>query len=167
MRPRPLAGVLVGVGLILAAFAIGKRPTFVWNASPSLPMGLYRVTRRSPQLGDTVLVRLPPGLVVLAARRGYLPVSAYLLKPVAAVSGDLVCRIGARIYTRGRLVSVRQRDGRGRPMPTWYGCRRLGTGELFLVAENADSFDSRYFGPVLHRAVAGLAVRIWVFATNP
>ena len=166
MRARPITGLLLGVVLVVASFAIGKRPTFIWNASPSLPMGLYRVTRRSPQLGDTVLVRLPPGFVVLAARRGYLPVSAYLLKPVAAMGGDLVCRLGARIYVRGRLISLRRRDGRGRLMPTWHGCRRLGTGELFLLAENADSFDSRYFGPVAEGAVAARAVRIRPFDTN-
>jgi len=166
MRARPLTGLLLGVGLILATFAVGERPILIWNASASLPIGLYRAARRLPRLGDTVLVRLPPGFVALAARRGYLPVSAYLLKPVAAVSGDLVCRLGTRIYVRGRLASLRRRDGRGRPMPSWYGCRRLRTGELFLVAENADSFDSRYFGPVLHRAVAGLAVRIWFFNTS-
>jgi conjugative transfer signal peptidase TraF len=166
MRARPLAGVLLGVGLISAPFAFGRRPTFVWNASASLPIGFYRITRGFPQLRDTVLVRLAPSFVVLAARRGYLPISAYLLKPVAAVSGDLVCRLGARIYVRGRLASLRHRDGRGRPMPTWHGCRRLRTGELFLVAENSDSFDSRYFGPVLHRAAAGRAVRIWFFDTR-
>jgi conjugative transfer signal peptidase TraF len=164
MRPRPLLGLLIGIGLLFAS--LGKRPMLIWNASASLTVGLYRVTRQSPQVGDTVLVRLSLRMAALAARRAYLPPSAYLLKPVAAAAGDLVCDLGARIYVHGRLAaSARRFDARGRAMPRWQGCRRLSLGELFLLAENPNSFDSRYFGPVSSSTVIARADLFWSLGT--
>ena len=69
----------------------------IWNGSPSVPVGLYLVTKASPRVGDLVVLRLPPVIAAFAARRGYLPTSAYLLKPIAAVAGDLVCRLGQQV----------------------------------------------------------------------
>jgi conjugative transfer signal peptidase TraF len=157
-----LLGVAVGIGLMLFCDNAGLHPLLVWNASPSQPVGLYRVEHRRARVGDRVLVRLPPRFVAFAARRGYLARKAYLLKPVAAVSGDGVCRWGAQISVRGRRVAhARWQDGLGRDLPVWQGCHRLTPGELFLLAADADSFDSRYFGAVSHDTVTARAILIW------
>jgi type IV secretory pathway protease TraF len=65
----------------------------------------------------------------------------------------------------GRDVAAALRHDRfGRPLPSWSGCRRLGTEELFLIAPNsAASFDSRYFGPVTRAQVIGRALPVWTW----
>ena len=161
-------GLGLGLGCLLAA-ATFEAPILVWNATPSLPQGLYRATQQRPERNDLVLIRLPARTRALAARRGYLPRSAYLLKPVVARDGDVVCRVGRRVTVRGRFAAQAQRfDGLGRPMPNWHGCRRLGPDTLFLLAPHADSFDSRYFGPVSAATLVAGAVLIWSLRTqNP
>jgi type IV secretory pathway protease TraF len=114
------------------------------------------------RVGVPVLVRLPPRIAAFAARRGYLARRAYLLKPVAAVPGDRVCRWGAQVSVRGqRAARARWRDGLGRDLPVWQGCRWLRPGELFVLGDTPDSFDSRYFGAVPRDAVTAPAVPIW------
>jgi conjugative transfer signal peptidase TraF len=153
----------IGLGLITQAALAGKRVRLVWNASPSLPVGFYVVVRGPVNLGDVLLVRLPARLAHVAARNGYLPRSAYLLKPVVAVAGDRVCRLGARVSVGGKLVArARRWDGRGRALPTWQGCHRLKDDQVFLIAQERDSFDSRYFGWLPIGAVVGRARRLWV-----
>src|SRR5262249_43526425 len=123
VSPPALLGVAIGIGLIVASELAGKPALLVWNASPSQPVGLYRVQRRSARLGDRVLARLPPRVAALAARRGYLARGTYLLKPVAAVPGDRVCRWSAKISVRGRPAGRANWRDQLRPhLPAWPAC---------------------------------------------
>jgi len=153
----------IAVALIVAPTFPQQPPLLViWNASPSVPVGLYLVTKASPRVGDLVVLRLPVVIAALAARRSYLPTSAYLLKPIAAVTGDLVCRFGERVLVRGVLAGIAEdADSDGNPMPTWQGCRVLQTGEVFVLADHPASFDSRYFGPLDAAPIVGRAVLLW------
>jgi conjugative transfer signal peptidase TraF len=160
----PLIGLAVGVGLILAPALTAGRPLLIYNASPSQPPGLYRLLGGPQRVSDRVLVRLLPPQASLAARRGYLSPAAYLIKPVVAVEGDRVCRLGTHISLRGRVAArAMLRDRSGRALPMWQGCRSLQSGELFLLAASPDSFDSRYFAAVAARAVTGRAALVWSF----
>jgi conjugative transfer signal peptidase TraF len=154
---------VTAVGVLLMVLSLqGMAPRLVWNASGSVPLGLYRIERAPVRRGDLVLIRLPPDIAALAHRRGYLPKSAYLIKFVLAVAGDQVCRLGANVLVRGVLAAhALPRDRLGRRMPVWHGCRRLASSELFVLAANPQSFDSRYFGLVSVRAVIGRAVLLW------
>ena len=167
MRARQ-ALLITLVGLVLAASALSpKRPRMVWNASASVPVGLYRLQARPIRRGDLVVVRLPLKLAELAQRRGYLPKSAYLIKIVAAAGGDRVCRFADRVFVRGLLVArATGRDRIGRMMPSWWGCRRLEAGNLFLLAPDIDSFDSRYFGAVPEIHVVGRAAPLWLMSAG-
>ena len=150
------------LALLSASHVLRPGPVLVWNASPSVPTGLYRIVRASPVVAGLVLVRLPPRYAALAQRRGYLPRSAYLLKPIVAAGGDTVCRRGAHIFVRGKLVArARTRDAAARPLTSWQGCRVLQPSEIFLIADDPGSFDSRYFGAVSVDSVAGRAASIW------
>jgi conjugative transfer signal peptidase TraF len=138
------------------------RPAIVWNASSSVPLGLYRVEPGPIRRGDLVIIRLPPQIAELAHARGYLRKSAYLIKLVLATAGEQVCRLGVHLLVQG--VSVAQalpRDKLGRNMPVWQGCHRLAHGEFFVLADDPDSFDSRYFGVLSERHVVGRAVLLW------
>lgn len=159
MKKRPIAGI--GVGLVLLVAPAPREATVyvVWNASPSVPIGLYSIVHRRPEVGELALVRLREDLAEIADRRGYLQRSALLLKPVAASAVDRVCRFGADVFIQSRLVARAMIDST--PLPPWQGCRTLGSSELFLLAEHPASFDSRYFGPVHARHVIGTAIPLW------
>lgn len=134
-------------------------PLLVWNASSSVPQGLYLVhSAVAPQRGETVVAWLAPSARRIAATRGYLPWTVPLVKPIAASAGDRVCARGQEIMINGRLAAIRQSsDSRGRALPFWNGCVRLGRGEYFLLSSAAGSFDGRYFGVVRSSQVIGSA----------
>lgn len=155
------------VGLILALGATSvtaPRPRLVWNASASAPIGLYAVGDAADLArGDIVIARLPDEFRMFAARRHYLPANVPLVKRVAAVPGDKVCAVGARIFVNGRLIgSSLARDGAGRVMPRWAGCVSLAEGRYFLLmAESGASFDGRYFGVSEASDIVGRARLLW------
>jgi conjugative transfer signal peptidase TraF len=136
-------------------------PLLLWNASASVPIGLYRRTARPPHVGALALLRLPEPGRRLAAARGYLPAGALLIKPVAAAAGDLVCRHGPLVAINARTVArAAHFDRKGRPLPRWSGCRRLTAAQVFLLSPAPDSFDGRYFGPLQRRTLTGTALPV-------
>ncbi len=110
-----------------------------------------------------MLARLPDAAQKLAAERGYLPAGVPLVKRIAALSGDQVCAVGMTITINDRAVAERlESDSKGRPLPSWQGCRLLRRDEVFLLMEGVpDSFDGRYFGPVTRSAIIGKLIPLW------
>lgn len=139
------------------------RPAFVWNASASAPLGLYRVEAPGPVgRGDMVVAWPPREARRLAAERHYLPFNVPLVKRVAAGRGDRVCALGEAVFVNGEPVARRRDvDRSGRPLPGWTGCFDLGDGNLLLLMPGEDSFDGRYFGLTPMRDVIGRARLIW------
>lgn len=159
-----VAACATGLALIaLAAFA-RLSPWLVWNASASAPVGLYRVVAGAPKHGDLVLAKPPELATRLADERGYLPRDVPLVKRVAAQPREHVCAFYKAIIIGGEIVARRlATDGQGRQLPWWNGCRKLADDEVFLLgAETANSFDSRYFGPVSIRNIIGRVVPLWI-----
>lgn len=139
-------------------------PRLIWNASASVPPGLYLLHRAaSARVGDLVAVFPPRTLGTYLARRRYLPLGLPLLKHVAARPGQSVCRLGRHILIDRRGVGeALERDRQGRPLPVWRGCRRLRPSQIFVMNEAVrDSFDGRYFGPLPTSAIAGRLTPIW------
>jgi conjugative transfer signal peptidase TraF len=169
---RPLRiGLLASAGAALGALLLPAvhhpQMRFVWNASASVPLGLYRIEPGAiPRVGDLVAVRPSPALARFMATRRYVEDNVPLLKPVAAVSGATVCRAALRITIDGHHVADALADDRlGRSLPRWSGCQRLTPGFLFLIAPaHPDSFDSRYFGPVSATQVIGRALPLWTWS---
>ncbi len=153
---------VTAIALVALAWPKAIAPTLLWNASPSIPIGLYLATSDKPANGTLAIIRLPESVRRLAHQRGYLPRSALLIKPVIASAGDTVCRYGALIVVNGywRAMAI-VRDGRRRPLPRWRGCIRLIASQIFVLATPVESFDSRYVGPIERGNVLGTGVPIW------
>ena len=152
--------LVTGIGVALMAISATQifPKRFVWNASPSVPTGLYLIEYRAPERSDIVLVELPEPYRTIADQRGYLPKNLPALKRVRALSGDKVCRFERTIFINGKAVSVAQlQDIHGLKLPKWSGCRTLKPGEIFLLTDHPKSFDGRYFGPVDRSAIIGIA----------
>jgi conjugative transfer signal peptidase TraF len=139
-------------------------PRLIWNASASVPVGLYHVTPIGGlQLGDLVVVQPPEVLAAFMAERGYLALGVPLLKHIRALPGQTVCRHDGTVTVDGALVAATQQaDGRGRDLPRWNGCRVVRDDEVLLMNSAAiDSFDGRYFGLLPSSAIIGRASPIW------
>jgi type IV secretory pathway protease TraF len=142
----------------ICAPLVVRSPTFIlWNASASVPEGLYIVQpNASLHVGDLAVSRLPTGARRLAADRLYLPPDVLLIKPVAATNGSEVCRRGLPSDRLHRL------------MPAWQGCHVLAPSEIFLMNPAVpDSFDGRYFGPTPLGLAKGRAFPLLTFAQRP
>ena len=164
MKPRTAIFAVSVISATLATLTVPVSRTAVWNITASVPTGLYLIRgKQSIHVGERVAIQPPPDLRKLLAERGYLPVGVPLLKRVAAVSGQRVCRFAHGVTITGKLVGVaRSFDRRGRPLPAWSGCYRLAPGELFVMNPDApDSFDGRYFGVLTTHDVIGRATPIW------
>jgi conjugative transfer signal peptidase TraF len=151
------------VALVLAGSENGT-PSYIWNSSESVPIGLYRlqpVERLS--VTDLVAIRPSEPLETFLDLNGYLPAGVPMLKRILALPGQTVCRTGLTVtVVEIEVGHARERDGRGRPLPVWQGCRLLSAGEIFVMNwQSADSFDGRYFGPIPASAVIGQAIPVW------
>ena len=156
---------IVATGLLLST--IGRTtPRYIWNASNSVPSGLYRV-QPATQLTVTELVAVQPPdlLAAFLDLNGYLPIGVPMLKRVLALPGQTVCRNGLTVVIDGiDIGDARERDGRGRPLPAWHGCRVIAEGDVFVMNwQSEDSLDGRYFGPLPASAVIGKAMPVWTY----
>jgi len=162
-----LATLLTTLGAaVLVVSTIPTKPTalYIWNASGSVPIGLYRL-RPAGRLAVTPLVAVqsPEPLATFLADRRYLARGIPLLKRVLALPGQTVCRDQLAITVdRIEMGTARAHDGSGRPLPIWQGCHVIADGEVFLMnGRSADSFDGRYFGALPASAIIGTAEPLW------
>ena len=175
LRARLVQAGLSACSLAALAWAsfVHPLPRLTYNPSDSVAVGWYRVdpldhrTSSPPrrlEVGSIVLVPLPAEAAALAAQRGYLPTRIPLLKRVGAMAPQEVCITRGFVRIDGvPSAAVLPADRWGRPLLSWPQCRRLESGELFLLSvTNPASFDSRYFGPVSASAVIGVAHPIWL-----
>jgi conjugative transfer signal peptidase TraF len=172
MSPRSFALAVWGLAAAMAAAvhlagAAGLRI----NHTASLPMGLWRITpvRGTIARGDIVSHCPPDTVEFRAARsRGYVPHGSCsggyepLLKPVAAVAGDIVTVTPGGLLVNGRVLpgsAPLAADSAGQQLPGHaMGTFTVARDELWLISNyNAASFDSRYFGAVPAGLVIGKA----------
>ena len=157
-----LAGTVAAAALLSAALPAPR--VLVWNATASVPTGLYHIRgTASLHVGERVAIDPSPELRRYLAARGYLPGGVPLLKEIAALTGDRICRTGFRITINGEhAAEARAHDNQGRPLPIWQGCHTLTGSEIFAMNRRApDSFDGRYFGVLSRARLIGRASPVW------
>ena len=114
--------------------------------------------------GKIAVVRLPFHVRKQVHELGVLPMNVLLLKPVAALQGDEVCRLGDVILINKEAVSVALKyDQKGQKLPQWQGCFVLKRDEFFLSSDHQNSFDGRYFGTINRQNIEGVAKPLWVW----
>jgi conjugative transfer signal peptidase TraF len=141
-------------------------PLLIWNGSASAPLGLYRRTTQPMTHGEYVLSQLPQTAQRTSDERGYLAAGIPVLKRVAAMAGDRVCRTGLHISINDKSrASAMQADSQGRTMPSWDGCVRLQQHDVFLLLPDTRSFDGRYFGVTSSKLIIGVYRPLWIYGT--
>jgi conjugative transfer signal peptidase TraF len=166
MTGRATTLLLTAGAAALALSTIAARPAkrYVWNASGSVPVGLYWLQ----PAGNLVVMQLvavqpPEPLATFLADHRYLPRGVPMLKRVLALPGQTVCRDGLAVTVDNIATGeAHDRDSRGQPLPVWQGCRVIAAGEVFLMNwQSADSLDGRYFGVLPMSAIIGCAEPLW------
>ena len=164
--PKPLVMALVATGVAVLSACIHPAPKLIWNASASVPIGLYRVLPIGDlAFDDLVVVQPPEQLASFLADRGYLPRGVPLLKQIAALPGQTVCREGTAVTIDDvPFGNAQAHDHLGRLLPVWQGCLKLGGEQVFLLNPGRPgSLDGRYFGPLPTTSIIGLATPLWIF----
>jgi len=159
-----LIAMTMGCTLIALPSWTEHAPRLIWNASTSVPVGLYAVAPvEAIEVGDLVAVQPPDNLATFLDERGYLPRGVPLIKRVLALLGTKVCRAGMTIIAYDHAYGEAQaRDRFGRDLPQWQGCRLLADGEVFLMNWDApDSLDGRYFGPLSLSSITARVTPVW------
>ena len=164
-------GAIAGLCVIAAAYdlAFPLRPKWLYNPSPSAPIGWYEVSQSGDyKRGNLVAAYAPMDAPMnarrLADERGYLPFDYPLIKTVWAVAGDEVCTHNETDNSRvsgpnGSVFPRLSQDRLGRDMPLWTGCITLDEGQYFIASpDHREGWDSRYFGPVDKDHILGHAV---------
>jgi len=111
------------LGVLVLAAVVSTRWVRV-NVSPSAPLGLYRLAAVVPPLprGTLVVLPVPPAVQRWHAR--WLP----LLKPVAAVAGDVVCVKDNRLQIAGVEYGPVYHEAHGKLLSHLEGCQPVPDG---------------------------------------
>ena len=165
VRRSIIVAMLSGASMLAFSWCAQPRPWLLWNASASVPIGLYEVHPLvALRVGQLLIVSPPTSLARFLATRRYLPMGVPLIKHVAALPGQTVCRRGRMITVNGAMeAEALDHDTRGRALPVWQGCQKIAPHEVFLLNIGVpDSLDGRYFGPLPDTTIIGRATPLWI-----
>ena len=163
-RMTTLLTTIAAATLGLLSIATKPVPRYLWNASESAPIGLYRLQPIGDlSVADLVAVQPPESLAIFLADRRYLPRGIPMLKRVLALPGQTVCRDHTTITIDTTWVGeAHEHDSHGRLLPIWQGCLVVAEAEVFVMNwQSVDSLDGRYFGVLPTTAIIGRAEPLW------
>lgn len=141
---------------MIAASELHRGDLVLLNATPSVPTGFYVRADAPVREGAFVTVRAADVAPSYASLRHFTDDGDRFIKRVAARAGVRVCAEGENVAVGAFSYARQRRDSAGRTLPTWEGCHVLHDGEVFLMGDTPDSFDSRYFGVVREDAIEGV-----------
>jgi type IV secretory pathway protease TraF len=160
--------IALAQGLLIASAALPDaiaNPPIIINETISMAKGAYVRTGDADDLKRGEIIAMPMNASAqdyLGGKLGY-PGDTMLIKRVAGLSGDTMCRQGVKVTIHAQAAYASRRDASGSLLPHWTGCHVLLPNEVFLLGDHASSFDSRYFGPVTKSELGGTykAVMTW------
>jgi signal peptidase I len=152
--------IALAQGLLIASAALPdaiQNPPVIINETISMAKGAYFRTGNVDDLRRGDIIAMPMNASAqdyLGGKLGY-PKDTMLIKRVAGLSGDVMCRHGGKVTINAQAVNAARRDASGNLLPYWIGCHVLMQNEVFLLGDHASSFDSRYFGPITKSELSG------------
>jgi len=158
MKRRALLMTGASIGLALFGLVFSPMDRLIWNRTGSAPQGLYWLSDEPITHGRWVVVSARSAEAQWAEDHGFVGRNWPLLKQIAGLPGDEICRSGVEVSINGMPVAAaRERDSMGRDLPVWQGCVLLNEGQVFLLAPHPDSLDGRYFGAMQRSDLVGVA----------
>lgn len=165
-RPAIVAAGFLFIALLAASTWVNRRHV-VFNATPSLPEGFYRLRHTRAQTGDLIWFHAPPRMHRLAISRRYLPSGAHFAKRVIGEAGTLWCIREDRFVVDSSVYGpVFREDSEGRPLPRQRGCHIVPDGEVLVGTPHRHSIDSRYFGSISRKRIRGTLTPLWTWPSR-
>jgi len=146
--------MFIGVGAFAKRFQIGISDEEVQSLSHS--WFLIDTKNQTVPVGEYVVFRinrdLPPW-----------PAGSRFVKKVAAVEGDVVVVSQHATTVNGEVVAgpLDLLTVLGKPATAFERSERVGASDVFVVGENAHSYDSRYWGNVGVGQIIGRGYPLW------
>ena len=159
-----IAAAIASLAAIVAYQCFGIE----YNTTPSMPMGYYFVNRldRTPRRGQIVVLQ-PNAVAAAYVLRYHDEAGVDFVKIAAAVSGDTIAFTARGARVDGRLIphsaAISKLGNRALPSLA-FGRYHIARGEAWGWTPVWDSFDSRYYGPLV---VEGIAVPIFTWDAPP
>jgi conjugative transfer signal peptidase TraF len=171
LHTRIIAGlVLIPASVLSAGFVMGFR----WARTPSIPPGIYRLTRNT---ADPLVTFCPTGDVSIESVARHYREEAWtcpdhyapLLKPIAARPGDVVTVTHQQISVNGQPLRNTKSfafDREHKPMHQWpEGTYTVAPGTFWVLSTyNIGSYDSRYYGPITIASILNYGHPVWQFS---
>lgn len=144
----------------------------VWNATPSIPEGLYLSKDPMPhealQRGEVVCWR--HGELGRLMDRGYVEEKIRVCKPVVGFPGEALEVTPTHVIVKSALgevlasVEISEKDSRGRPLPNGLlGLTSVPNGTVVVLAvDQVKALDSRYLGPIPLEVIGKRLKPIWL-----
>lgn len=159
----PLVSGIILLLLLSGLSWIQKEKRLIYNYTDSLPHGFYFLEKSTITKGALIAFIPPENIRKIMTERGYLKDDGYLMKYVAAEPGDSVSTTGHRLVINGDdFGQILPYDQQGRVLPKFHFNGRLKQDYLVAVKGKANSFDSRYYGPIRKENVIGIAQPLWL-----
>ena len=161
-----LLTMTAGVALTLLSFPVSKLPkSYYLNISPSVPLGIYRLT--SPvnlTVGDLVVFDPPEGAHSYIYGRRWLPEGWPLIKYIGALQGGTYSLKDDSLFVNNRYIGpVYDQDDEGSTLPKITGTHTVEPGMFLPVSPYSRSFDGRYFGTIPVNSIKGKASPLWLY----
>ncbi len=151
----------IAIASLVLAPSFGYQKRLIWNRTASAPIGLYWVTD-GPITYDRWAVLSPKSdASEWAETHGFVGEDWPLLKAIAGLPGDKICREDETILINDEVRALAlEQDDLQRDLPVWSGCSVLAQDEIFLLNAHPKSLDGRYFGVTTIEDVDGVAVHL-------
>lgn len=164
---RVLRIAVLFVFAVLAALELGQAAGMRVVLTDSVPRGVYWIVPiHDAAVGRATLVFacVPVTAVTEARALHILPAGscpghvAPVVKYVRGIPGDAVAVTATAVSVDGvALEGGPPMQSPGGPSHQPFGTRTLGTSQYWLASDHPDSWDSRYFGPVVRDGILGRA----------
>lgn len=159
MKTSTLWMTVLGAGLVLFGLVFDPANRLIWNRTASAPTGLYWLSDAPFTPGRWVVVSSQSADARWAQEHEFVGEDWPLLKQIAGIAGDEICRNGRDILINDALeAEALIVDSLGRNLPVWDGCVQLQSSEFFLLTAHPASLDGRYFGPIKQTDLDGVAI---------
>ncbi len=144
MRCAWLPATTAGILAVVASLVFDPDARLIWNRTGSAPIGLYGLSDGPFTRGAWVIVSARSDEAEWAAARGYVGRDWPLIKRIAGLPGEEICREGSAVSVDGiHVAKALDVDSLGREMPVWQGCTVLGADEVLLLNPHPRSIDGR------------------------
>ncbi|MEM9243049.1 MAG: signal peptidase I [Pseudomonadota bacterium] len=136
---------------------------FSYQASMSMPKGLYFVMPAKQLKRDDIVIFHPPRVAQeFLAKHPWGPPNNVLMKVVMGVPGDKVCKREHGVWINGQYIApVFSEYAPGKALLNLAFCEILPAKHYLLMSTHVRrSFDGRYFGPVTKAEIIGKAIKV-------